>query len=286
MTEGTFLERTSDPHTALRTALLERGPVLPAPAARVLCASAAELARGGGAELLRGLRESGLGVARLDRPLSSEEFLELGRVLGRAMPETDPAVQPQVEHGVILDLVTKHGHTGDVSLQPFATQHLTLHTESSGRPAAAQPRYIVLMCREPGDNSTAAQTVLVSMASVAARLPAEALAVLAGTRYRTPGVPFVVREAEGRRVFSFRDFQAQPLEWVHTSDEVAEGDVNEALRSLLAAMYAPDATGIHWAPGMLVVIDNTFWFHGRTAGAVTFGRAPRHLRRLRILAGE
>ncbi|HSU16581.1 TauD/TfdA family dioxygenase [Longimicrobium sp.] len=286
MIEGTFLERMSDPHVAGRRALLEAGPVLPAPSAPVRAASAEGFPRAAEAEIRDDLRARGLAVVQLDEPVPADRFLALGRLLGTAMPETDPAVQPQVEQQVILHLVSRHGHTRDVALQPFATQALTLHTESSARPAAAQPRYIVLMCRDPGDDATAAQTVLVPMAEVRARITPEQLALLASTRYRnSASVPFIVRHEEGRVVFSFRDFHEHPLDWAHAAPDAAADDVNGALRGLLAAMYAPEgATGIHWNRGMLVIMDNTFHFHGRTAGAVNPSSRPRHLQRLRIIA--
>lgn len=283
--EGTFLESGSDPHIELRRTLLESGPVLPAPSVPVRSASAQDFPRAAGEEIRGDLRARGLAVVQLDKPLAADRFLELGRMLGTAMPETDPTVQPQVEQEVILNLVSRHGHTRDVALQPFATQLLTLHSESSARPAGTQPRYIVLMCRDPGDNTTAAQTVLVPMQGVRERMTPEQLALLGSTRYRTsPGAPCIVRSEDGRVVFSFRDFHEQPLEWVHTAPDVDADRVNGALRALLAAMYEPrGATGIHWKRGMLVIMDNTFHFHGRTAGAVNPSTQPRHMQRLRII---
>jgi alpha-ketoglutarate-dependent taurine dioxygenase len=61
--------------------------------------------------------------------------------------------------------------------------------------------------------------------------------------------------------------------------------VDGALRDLLASMYAPGAaSGVHWARGMVVIIDNTCFFHGRTAGRAAASSRRRHLSRLRILA--
>ncbi|HEU0298652.1 MAG TPA: TauD/TfdA family dioxygenase [Longimicrobium sp.] len=284
MVEGTYLEQATDPHVPLRGEMLASGTVLPPPAARAVHARAAGFPDGVADALLNDLRASGLGVLQVDEPLSNDRFAALGLLLGTAMPETDPAVQPHVEDGTILNLVTAHGHTQDVSLQPFATNFLTLHTESSARPADEQPRYIVLMCLEAGDNATAAQTVLVPTAAVQRRLPEGDLALLSRTRYRrSHRGPTIVRGVDGRRVFSFRDFMAQPLEWTHEGD-AGEEEVNGAVRRLLAAMYAAGgATGVHWSPGMLVVIDNTFFFHGKTAGAAVVSRQRRHLKRLRIL---
>lgn len=286
MVSGTFVEAESDPHVAVRGALLREGASHPAPGVRTIPARAADFPDGAWPEVRGALEDSGLALVQLDEPLSADRFLALGRRLGTPMPETDPAVLPQVEEEVILNLVARYGHTRDVSLQPFATQHLTLHTESSGRPAAAQPRYIVLMCRDPGDASTTAQTVVVPMRDVVARMDPGEVEVLAGTRYAASEAgPFIARSVQGRRVFSFRDFHPQPLAWVSTSAEATEERVNGAIRSLLAAMYAPEgAAGITWSRGMLIVLDNTYAFHGRTAGSVSPARRPRHLQRLRILS--
>lgn len=239
-------------------------------------------------DVVEGLRDQGLVVVQLDEPLTRARFLALGASLGEMMPETDPAVLPYVEHRMILNLVSDGGRTSDVARQPFSTNALTLHSEGSGRGAVEQPRFIVLMCCDPGDAAALAQTVLVPMTSVARRLTAAQLATLAQTRYRTGRVvPALVREVDSRRVFSFRDFSAQALEWTYTSDDGTDDDVNGAIRALLAAMYASEgASGLHWRRGTLVVIDNTFWFHGRTAGAATRAEAPRHLRRLRIRARD
>ncbi|WP_437913608.1 TauD/TfdA family dioxygenase [Sorangium sp. So ce302] len=253
----------------------------------MLRASAAEFPDAVRERLLRELGERGLVAVQLDEPLSNDRFTTLGSLLGTASPETDPAVLPYVERGVILNLVAEHGRTEDVSLQPFATNPLTLHSEGSGRRAEEQPRYIVLMCRDPGDEGTAAQTVLVPMAAVAEGLSPDALATLEQTRYRrSPDGPWIARRVDGRWVFSFRDFLSQPLEWTHAGHAPSADAINGALRDLLASMYAPGAAiRVHWTRGKLVIIDNTFFFHGRTAGRSAGSSRRRHLQRLRILAG-
>ncbi|UBU11338.1 TauD/TfdA family dioxygenase [Nonomuraea gerenzanensis] len=268
-----------------RRNLLDNGTILPPPAAEIVEATAAGFLGGPVHDTMDGLASTGCAVVRLDEPLSTRQFLAFGALLGQAQPERDPAVLPYVEEEVVLNLRREHATTADVSLQPFATNSLSLHTESSGRRAAAQPRYIVLMCVAPGHDPTASQTVLVPMAAVADRIGPRAAATLRETRYRhsTEG-PHLLRTVDGRPVFSFRDFLSQTLEWTHLGDAAAH-DVNQAVLGLLAAMYDGCATGVHWARGMIVVIDNTFFFHGRTASppAAAASAAPRHLKRLRIM---
>ncbi len=301
---GTFTPRSDHLHVALRTRLLE-GFALPAPEARPVPAGRDRLAPW----VCERLRDTGLALARLDRPLDPADLLALGAELGRVAEETDPTVQPYVAQGRILNLVSGRGGTDDVALQPFSTGPLTLHSEGSGRPLADQPRYIVLMCQDPGGSDTAAQTVLVPMRAVAERLAPRALHVLRALRYRdAPGVPTVARTEGGRTVFSFRDFSSRPLHWraegdvrrspdggsdARPSSDTAEGTrsspedvakVNDALAALLAAMYRPEkAFGVRWRRGTLAVIDNTWFFHGRTAGRFG-GGTPRHLQRIRVTA--
>ncbi|MGK5632266.1 TauD/TfdA family dioxygenase [Streptomyces sp. URMC 123] len=230
------------------------------------------------------LAADGYALLHLDEPLSTSDYIAVGRRLGEPMPETDAAVLPYVEQGVMLNLVAAAGKTSDASLQPFATNFLTLHTEGSTRRPEEQPRYIVLMCCEPGI-STSARTVLVPMAEVLRRLSPHDAELLERVRYRAfEGAPPLLRDVRGTPVFSFRDFHTQPLEWLlDGSDDEAE-DVGPALRRLLTAMYAPgSARAVEWRPGMLVAIDNHRFFHGRTAGDGRVPETPRHLKRLRLL---
>ncbi|GAA2836943.1 TauD/TfdA family dioxygenase [Nonomuraea rubra] len=284
MHHGAFTENSTDRHVASRRNLLDSGAILPPPAAPAIHATAAGFLAGPVHDALNCLASTGCAVVRLDEPLTARQFLAFGALLGEAMPEKDPAVLPYVEEEVILNLRREHATTADVSLQPFATNSLSLHTESSGRKAAEQPRYIVLMCVTPGNDPTASQTVLVPMADVQRRIGPEAAATLRQTRYRHSAEgPSLLRTVDGRPVFSFRDFQSQPLQWTHLGQDA--GGVNQAVLGLLAAMYGTSATGVHWARGMIVVIDNTFFFHGRTASppAAAASAAPRHLKRLRIM---
>jgi hypothetical protein len=220
----------------------------------------------------------------LPDPLEDGEFLALGDSLGPAVPELDPATRAHTQYGVLLNLRSAVGHTDDPSQQPFATNPLSLHSEGSGRALADQPRYIVLMCEDPGRDASAPRTVLVPMSGVAARLSADDLRLLSCTRYRdAPGAPTIVRPSADRYAFSMRDFQGAPLRWSCTLPGATEDGVNAALGRLLAAMYAGDgASAVKWTRGLLVVIDNARFFHGRTSGSTRPGPHPRHLKRLRI----
>lgn len=283
---GLFLERSTDAHVQLRKAMLCGDAIHPGPATVLLPGvhSANQLTHADCA-LWDRLHECGLLVLQLDGPLSDEEFIEFGSRLGFPLPETDPTVKPHVSAEVLLNLVSVHAHTTTVALQPFATNFLSLHTEGSGRPIGQQPRYLVLMCLEPG-LETAAQTVLVPTETVETRLSPDAIATLSLTRYNnTGGSPSIVRDCDGRRIFSFRDFLSQPLEWLHCGPDVHSKAINDTICELLAAMYsAEDVQGIHWRRGLLVILDNTFYFHGRTAATSNPGsESRRHLKRLRIL---
>jgi hypothetical protein len=141
------------------------------------------------------------------------------------------------------------------------------------------------MCCEPGDDATAAKTVLVPMSEVEKRLPPGHIDVLSRTKYRiNDRCHTIVRVVDGRHVFAFRDFLAGALEWRCADDALQADEVNTILRDLLAAMYAPGvATGVCWRRGMLVIIDNSFFFHGRTAASAGSSTRQRHLKRLRIL---
>ncbi|MBB4688775.1 TauD/TfdA family dioxygenase [Amycolatopsis jiangsuensis] len=280
MSKGSYEEEAAAGYARSRYEMLDAGRVLPQPFDGVVKTSAprADEVSSLTAPLLR---QHGAAMVLLDEPFSDEEYLAFGAGLGTATEETDPAVQPFVTHRVILNLLGANRRTDDVALQPFAENSLSLHSEGSGRVAAEQPRYIVLMCCHPGPRPSSAQTVLVPMDGVAERLSAREREVLSRTRYaHLPPGETILREHEGRPAFSFRDFLGGRLDWVNDGGDEPEA-VDAALVRLHAAMYAPLAQGVHWQPGLLVVIDNRRHFHGRTAGSAPAG-APRHLKRLRI----
>ncbi|MEV4000446.1 TauD/TfdA family dioxygenase [Streptomyces halstedii] len=283
-TQGSFRTSPSDPHVALRGRLLSNATPLPGPTVRRLPGHRTDDANGLHQEISEQLWGRGLAAVQLDEPLPHDRYIELSRFLGTAIPESDPAVQPFVQGGVVLNLRSKHAPTAEVPLQPFARNSLSLHSESSGAAVTDQPRYIMLMCAEPGDRSSFARTVLTPMPAVARRLSPGTLQVLSRTRYRdSPKAPAIARHLDGRWVFSYRDFLDQELRWTHSDPDTDPVTVNAALRDLLTAMYAPEeAVGVSWRRGLLVVIDNTFYFHGRTAGAAAPPQRQRHLQRLRI----
>ncbi|MER7460022.1 TauD/TfdA family dioxygenase [Micromonospora sp. NPDC126480] len=287
MLRGSFLEKPDDVHVKLREAML-CGAILPPPTIPALNLISARFPEFGGDQAIAALRRDGLAVIQFDEVLSNPAFLSFGRTLGEPMPESHPTVASYVESEVILNLIARHGATTDANLQPFARTFLSVHSEGSGRPVAEQPRYIVLMCCEPGDDATTAQTALVSMADVAARLSDRAIEILSQTRYlRNTAGPNICRAEGHGLVFSFRDFMADPLEWVSTCAGATPEDVNDALLSLLRATYqGDDATGVHWRSGMLVVIDNTRYFHARTSRSTRAVVRSRHLKRLRIISSS
>ncbi|WP_338597088.1 TauD/TfdA family dioxygenase [Saccharopolyspora sp. SCSIO 74807] len=261
--------------------MLDSGKSLPAPPTDVTLPNRDPVAAFAG-EPLEVLRANGMLTVQFDHPLTDEEFLALGAELGTAAAETAPAVREQVEHEVILNLVSRYQRTDDNDLQPFARNYLSLHTEGSGRLLPEQPRYIVLMCCEPGDDTSAAQTTVVPMREVADRLSPRQREVLSATSYR--GKDHAVLRFEGDRpIFSFRDFLGSTMEWTCTAD-TEPPEVDEAIRALLAAMYdeSTGIRGVRWSRGLLLVIDNARVFHGRTAGSDGGSVRTRHLKRLRI----
>jgi len=278
---GSFAECPGDPHVGLRADLLE-GRTPPPLVVRTLRSARRDPVQLA-SQMLADISCEGVAVAQLDGPLAEDAFLHFGTCLGRPMAEQDPAVQPYVTRKVILNLVAEHDEFANVSLAPFSTNYLSLHSEGSGRPVCEQPRYIALMCHEPG-HATLAQTVLAPMALVNTRLSHLQRHILSQTRYQADaGVPMILRKVGVRPVFSFRDFIGQTLDWTSAADAPQEA-VNASLRGLLAAIYRPGTLkGIRWRRGLLVIIDNTVFFHGRTAGSPDMAGAPRHLQRLRIL---
>lgn len=283
--QGTFLEATDDPHVALRRALLVDA-ALPEPAMDILSGQADSFEHEAVPRAQALLLSHGLCLFQLDYPLSSAAFASFARGLGQPVLETDPQVQSNVEHGVLLHLRTSFGPTQLVGLQPFSASFLTMHSESSGHAIADQPRYIALQCLEPGDLETAPQTVIASMQVVASRLSADALDVLSRTRYDGPHIsPAIARREGDRWVLSFRDFHRQSLAWVHDGPATTDA-VQDALRELLSAMYATDsASAVRWTRGLMLVLDNQRWLHGRTEGRFLPGTSGRHLLRARIRAG-
>lgn len=279
---GIFREQDTDPHVALREALLG-GRLIPPPAIEPVPVAASGPVGELEEVLRRQLTAQGLALVQLDEPLASDRMIEVGARLGEIMPETDPAVQPNVESDVILHLISTDHDTADVSRQPFATTALSLHTEGSGRPAGGQPRYIILMCLDAGDEENAAQTVVVPFSAVEQRLGQSDRRLLAAVSYDRPDVPTILRTVGERAVFSFRDFQGAELRWRNEAPEADTAAVRRALVALLEAMYASDsARGLQWRRGALAVIDNTWVFHGRTAAPYRSSTRHRHLKRLRI----
>jgi len=280
MIEGVFVEQPSDAHVRLRSELFERGPGHLADTSVRTHAPAAD-----GRETGRIVRLPHGEMIEVHEPLSDAAFVEVGSLLGD--PRRHPPIpgKQYTDAELILHLVSEHGHTSVPSQQVFSTNYLSLHTEGSTRPLQWQPRFIALMCCEAGDDSSEAATVLVPMAAVRDQLDATTLEVLTETRYRTNdlGAP-IARRVGGRCVFSFKDFLDQPLEWVHTGSAAGAAHVNECIRALLCAMLAPAvATSIRWAPGALAIFDNTFYFHGRTAGGAARPTRARHMKHMQMI---
>jgi len=278
---GTFIECVGDRHVALRAATLN-GERSWNSLLTFRC-HAGELAARLDADLGRQLALQGIICAALDRPLTIPEFVAVGARLGTCQPETDPSVAPFTEAGFVLNLLSRYEETENVGLQPFSVGSLNLHTESSGKPLVQQPRYIALMCCELGDEATASATVLAPMAEVEERLAPRTLPILMRTWYRrNVDGPTIARRDGGRVVFSFRDFGHEPLEWAHDGEAADPDEVRDAIADLLAAMYGATDWRVAWQRGLLAVVGNGVFFHGKTRARGVSDR-PRRLQRLRII---
>jgi Taurine catabolism dioxygenase TauD, TfdA family len=233
------------------------------------------------------VKEHGLGLVQLDRPMTNDEYRDFGARLGTPQKERSPDVQPFVEEGVILNVVARTASTADPARQPFAANSLALHSESSGAAVDVQPRLIVLMCLSTGYSPITGQTVAVAMRDVFDALSTRDRELLATTSYDHPGCPpSLLRLSAGHPVFSVRDFQATPMPWVHRGPAKRPEEIDDALARLYTAMYSQPFLGVEWRPGLLVVIDNMRHFHGRTAASAPTHGQMRHLKRLRIGVSE
>lgn len=283
---GTFQENLTDDHVLLRNSLLNSGEGIQEIATSISLDSFADIESKFN-PLLQKMKKEGFLNVQLDQPLSNDDFLSLGRLLGSLIPEPywDEQVFPYIEDEFILNVRSNHTETINVNLQPFATNYLSLHTECSRRPIDEQPSYIVLMCCTPGSPDTQADTILVPMKEVFANLSDDVKEILANTRYNdTSGIPSFLRLHQSNPIFSFRDFQQTDMDW-HYSGSYSEAKVNQAILELLINMYNPKFTQkISWKTGLLCIIDNRHFFHGKTSGrGQPLNSGNRHLKRLRIL---
>ena len=284
MIQGTFTETPTDHHVLLRADMLGGGGDLSSPTVNAIVVSGDRFPDGIATEARAAVERDGIALVSLGQPVEVDRFLTFGRYFGTAMSERDPAVQPFVQDDVVLNLLSEGRCTSDSSLQPFASNELNIHSESSGRALTEQPRYIALLCVDPGEDARQSQTILISMADVDDRLTADERAILTQTRYsRNPNAPPLLRSLDGRPVFSFRDFGKAELDWTYFGDTADADAVKKALRALLAAIYGSNAIGMQWAAGDLALIDNMRFFHGRTRGVIDPSSPPRHLMRLRLV---
>jgi alpha-ketoglutarate-dependent taurine dioxygenase len=228
--------------------------------------------------------DQGCAAVQLERALTTEEFIAVGRAWGNPIPEHAPAVQPFVDEGCVLHLVVRFGHTDDVDRQPFSASPILLHTEGSVRPPIRQPRYLLFDCLVPPAPGSGGQTVVVDMRDVVSSLDPETRLVLSTTRFAGAGMAPVLRRAGRSDVICFRDFGG---ERPALATDVDPARVDRAFSLLLAALYNPRSMfGLPWRSNMVVLLDNWRVFHGRTAICQAPGvRETRHLRRIRTLVG-
>jgi alpha-ketoglutarate-dependent taurine dioxygenase len=234
---------------------------------------------------IKNLVESdGFASLGLDRRLDDSEFIELGRLFGTLIPESAPEIAGFVSDRYILNLRTEIPRGAPTELQPFAADPLTFHTEGSGRPLGKQPNLLIFQCIVPPPPDGGGQTLLRSAAQLGAMLSPAGRATLAGMSYDHDGMPPIFRDHGGGE-FSFRDLGDEPMPWrlISGDGNRTAADVDGAFRELLLALYdGRHVRGIRWRPNDLVLIRNQRYFHGRSAADGKSGRAPRHIRRLRV----
>lgn len=276
-----FVEGATDPHISMRLALLHGAATAEVPVSvRYSGSSGREL----GVMLTESLIREGVVLADAGPHRSDEFVVEVSAALGEPLLEKASASLNAVSHGVLLHLRDEHGGSNELQLQPFTTNALPLHTESSRQPRSQQPRYVLLFCASSGHVPDSAQTVLVPIPSVISSLETGEREILRYVRYRlTPAPPPILRSEAGRDVLSFRDFLSSPLEWSSKKSDLTPGEVNDVLRRLLSAMYSSrEARGVNWRQGLLLVIDNFRFFHGRLRAKSQVDAAGRHLKRVLI----
>lgn len=238
--------------------------------------------------IVTGLMKHGIALFRGGASLSDEAFMAIGERFGTLMPEHAANAGKFTSREVILNVVSCNGHDAPVSDQPFSTHHLRLHSECSRRAEDQQPRYLAFLCSSPGSAETRAQTLIVSMARVAARLTDKERLILSRICYANSlGSPPLLREDRNGPVFSFRDFGPDVMEWqaISEDDPVTEEAGNAAIQALLVAMYDNAATfGVTWRVNDLLILDNMRVFHGRSDASPQPIGNLRRIKRLRILA--
>jgi alpha-ketoglutarate-dependent taurine dioxygenase len=245
--------------------------------------------------ILEGLAGEGAVKISLERSLTNREFLRFGARFGELIPE-HPSVLNYVDETYILNVRQELPETDDYQLQPFAENYITLHTELSHLPSVERPRYLIFMCEQAPAPDTGGQTLLVPMQKIYEQLTSEQRHILQHTRYGSSLIPdqpsdfsalstFLYHQ-NNRPVFSFRDLGQQTLNWEYLDTaglQVTRKDVNDAVRGLLNALYDPrHVYGVRWSPAVVWIIDNTFFFHGKTYCRIDTQRGRRWLKRLMV----
>jgi alpha-ketoglutarate-dependent taurine dioxygenase len=236
-------------------------------------------------QLKQYLKENHFCLIKLKKLLTNEEFLAFGTVLGTPIKEfaSDKVVAPYIENEVILNIISNNAVKDNPSSQPFTSRYLTLHTECSRRKAEDQPKYLVFMCCNSGHHSEA-KTIMIPREKVLKALKPEEIAILKHTHY-AQDTPSLIREENDHLIFSFRDFYPEAMNWVYKGkEEKTEEEINEAITSLLLKMYDPqNANGIAWEKGLIMVLDNRYFFHGKQKSNQIELTNTRHIKRLRII---
>lgn len=288
MITGTLSSIGSDILTYKRLALLNSDKIFPNPQTDIPKIQTINLEPFIHNYAIERIKRDGLLILQLDQLLSNENFIKIFSKLGTLIPEhpLDAVVKQRTEQKYILNILT-NSKKDDINSQPFTVKHLTLHTECSRRKIEDQPKYLVFMCCESGLLSSA-QTLLIKMQSIYNQLTEKDRYILERTSYQTnlQAPPILRKDKQNRNVFSFRDFYPNSLHWSFEDDKhsYTKKDVNEAIMNLLLSLYTPlHCSGITWKKGMIVVIDNTFFFHGKSNSKQIDLVHTRHLKRLRII---
>jgi Taurine catabolism dioxygenase TauD, TfdA family len=285
--EGIFCEQSHHPHVRRRQEVLRRSSWYPPPPGASLQEfEAAELTEAF-AWLKVGLDSHGVALIGFDRILTNTEFVSLASLLGLPQIQGDSRLAPYVEDSVILNLRADHGETKDLTWELlFAENYVMMHTELAGRLVEEQVRYLLFQCVVPTQRDQGGQTLLVRMDDVRAALSDDQARILSSTRhagYVNP--PPLLSVVGGRQVFAVKDAEGEELPWRYSGADptVTTLEVNDAIASLLAAIYRPECVyGFEWRPLMFGAFDNTRFLHARSFARRPENSAPRHLREIRV----
>ena len=222
------------------------------------------------------LKTRGLWLGALPAPLDVGICCSSRRISARCFRSPHGESACFVESRYVLNLRTMYAPTEDKTSQPFAENYLALHSEGSWHASAMQPDYVVLQCVSSGRRDNGGQTIVTPMRLVAQPLPLrEAITERADvpTSPRPTCASSAANPARSTSAFAISTAHSYPGSAYCPRPTLTNA---AALNASLAAMYEAPAYGVELGPGMVCVVDNRRFFHGRTA--ILNGIGKRHLK--------